>query len=310
MQLLEQFNNREVVMISRSDFLALKTFIMVAEKLNFRAVADKLGISASAVSQQIQGLEERLGLRLLNRTTRSVCLTEEGRVLYLQTAPLLENLADAFMQAHSRSSIVKGNIRIHAFRSAAEMFLDCKVAGFLASFPDVHIDLTINDCPADLMAGRFDLSLRLGEVLDPGLVAVPIGERLHQIVVAAPSYLEARGNIKQPEDLSQHNCIGWRWPGKVTPEPWQFSFNGQLKNISVTGNLVVDDRERQYRAAIAGIGVAQVTAERVSVHLDSGALHRVLEAWESQFDGYYLCWIVGKAISPAMRAFIDWLRNG
>ncbi|WP_413733557.1 LysR family transcriptional regulator [Sodalis sp. RH21] len=296
-------------MISRSDFLALNTFIMVAEKLNFRAIADKLGISASAVSQQISGLEERLGLRLFNRTTRSVSLTEDGKLLYLQTAQLLENLAEALTQAHARSHIIKGNIRIHAFRSAAEMFLDHKVPGFLTSFPDVHIDITINDSPIDLIAGGYDLSLRLGEVLDSGLVAVPVGGRLHQIVVAAPSYLNAHENIKQPADLSRHNCIGWRWPGTVTSEPWQFSYNGLLKNIPVTGNLVVDDRERQYQAAIAGIGIAQVTAERVRAHLVSGALHRILDAWEIEFAGYYLCWTSGKSMSPAMRAFIDWLRH-
>ena len=296
-------------MIEGSDFLALKTFILVAEKLNFRAVAAMLGISASAVSQQINGLEGRLGQRLFNRTTRSVGLTEDGKSLYLQTAPLLENLAGALAQARARSHIIRGNIRIHAFRSAAMMFLDHKVPGFLSSFPDVHIDITINDSPADLIVGGYDLSLRLGEVLDPGLIAVPVGGRLHQIVVAAPSYLKTHEDIKHPEDVRQHNCIGWRWPGTVTPEPWQFFYDGQIKNIPVTGNLVVDDRERQYQAAIAGIGIAQVTAERVSAHLLSGALHPILDEWEVEFAGYHLCWTAGKSMSPAMRAFIDWLRQ-
>ncbi|HEY0207787.1 LysR family transcriptional regulator [Acerihabitans sp.] len=295
-------------MISRSDFLALNTFTMVVETLNFRVVAGKSGLSASAVSQQISGLEGRLGLRLFNRTTRSVSLTDEGRALYLHIAPLLENLADAFTQAQCRSHIIKGNIRIHAFRSAAEMYLDNNIAAFLSLYPDVRLDITIHDSPTDLIAGGYDLSLRLGEVLDPGLVAVPIGERLHQIVVAAPSYLEKHGDIRRPEDLLQHNCIGWRWPGTVTPEPWQFLYNGQLKNIPVTGNVVVDDRERQYQTAIAGIGIAQVTAQRVRAHLVSGALHPILTAWDVEFDGYYLCWISGKTMSPAMRAFIDWLR--
>lgn len=296
-------------MISRSNFMALNTFIMVAEKLNFRVVADALGISASAVSQQINGLEGQLGLRLFNRTTRSVSLTEDGRALYRQIAPLLENLADALTQAQSRSPIIKGHIRIHAFRSAAEMFLDSRVPSFLASFPDVHIDIATHDSPVDLIAGGYDLSLRLGEVLTPGLVAVPVGGPLHQVVVASPSYLATHSSIRQPEDLIHHNCIGWRWPGTVTPEPWQFSYDGQLKNILVSGNLVVDDRERQYQAVIAGVGVSQVTEERVSAHLVSGALQRILVAWEMEFDGYYLCWTAGRAMSPAMRAFIDWLRH-
>lgn len=296
-------------MISRANFLALNTFIMVAEKLNFRAVADLLGISASAVSQQINGLEEALGLRLFNRTTRSVSLTEDGKGLYLQTAPLLENLSGALMQAQSRSRIIQGNIRIHAFRSAAEMFLDSRIPAFLTCFPDVHIDVAIHDSPVDLIGGGYDLSLRLGEVLAPGLVAVPVGGALHQIVVAAPSYLATHNSIRKPEDLIHHNCIGWRWPGTVTPEPWQFSYNGQLKNMPVSGNLTVDDRERQYQAAIAGVGVAQVTEERVRAHLASGTLHRILDDWEIEFAGYYLCWTAGRAMSPAMRAFIDWLRR-
>ncbi|WHP33090.1 LysR family transcriptional regulator [Trabulsiella odontotermitis] len=296
-------------MISRTHFLALNTFVMVAEKLNFRAVADQLGVSASAVSQQINGLEEDLGLRLFNRTTRSVSLTEDGRALYLQTAPLLENLSGAIRQAQSRSQIIQGSIRIHAFRSAADMLLDSKIPFFLAAFPDVHIDVAIHDSPVDLIAGGYDLSLRLGEVLAPGLVAVPVGGPLHQIVVAAPSYLAAHDRIRQPEDLIHHNCIGWRWPGTVTPEPWQFAYDGQLKTMPVSGNLVVDDRERQYQAAIAGVGVAQVTEERVRAHLASGALHRILETWETEFAGYYLCWTAGRSMSPAMRAFIDALRR-
>lgn len=296
-------------MVNRSDFLALNTFILAAEKLNFRVVAEQLGLSASAVSQQIHGLENRLGLRLFNRTTRSVTLTEDGRGLYQHVAPLLENLTEALSQAQSRSHIIRGNIRIHAFRSAAEMHLESHIPAFLAAYPDVHIDVTIHDSPVDLITGGYDLSLRLGEVLAPGLVAVPVGKRLHQIVVAAPSYLATHDNIRQPEDLIHHNCIRWRWPGKVTPEPWQFSYNGQLTSIPVSGNLVVDDRAQQFQAAIAGVGIAQVTAERVSAYLVSGALQRLLQPWESEFAGYYLCWIAGKSMSPAMRAFIDWLRD-
>lgn len=296
-------------MISRFNVQALNTFIMVAEKLSFRSAADQLGVSASAVSQQINGLEEELGLRLFNRTTRSVSLTEDGQGLYRQIAPLLENLTGALMQAQSRSQIIQGSIRIHAFRSAAEMFLDRRIPAFLTAFPEVHIDVAIHDSPVDLIAGGYDLSLRLSEVLAPGLVAVPVGGPLHQIVVAAPSYLAAHDRIRQPEDLIHHNCIGWRWPGTVTAEPWQFAYDGQLKTMPVSGNLVVDDRERQYQAAIAGVGVAQVTEERVSVHLISGALHRILDAWETEFAGYYLCWTAGRAMSPAMRAFIDWLRR-
>lgn len=296
-------------MISSADFVSLKTFLRVAEQLNFRAAANLLGISASAVSQQINGLEERLGLRLFNRTTRAVSLTDDGKSLYLQISPLVADLAGALTQAHAQSKVIKGSVRIHAFRSAAEIFLDNKVPSFLAAFPDVHIDMTINDSPVGLAAGGYDLSLRLGEVLDSGLVAVRIGNRLHQIVVASSSYLETHPAIKQPEDLSQHNCIGWRWPGAAMPEPWQFNYPGHTKIISVTGNLVVDDRERQYRAAMTGIGVAQVTAERVSQYLLSGELSRILEPWETEFDGYYLCWTAGKSMSPAMRAFIDWLRQ-
>ncbi|ORM72157.1 hypothetical protein HA51_03670 [Pantoea rwandensis] len=293
--------------LNRADYLALNTFVLVAERLSFREVAEMLDISPSAVSQQIMGLEDRLGIRLFTRTTRVVKLTDEGKSLYAQTSSLLQGLADSLAQAHARSQLIQGHLRIHAFRSAAEMLLDKKLADFLSAFPDVHLDLSINDAPTDLIAGGYDLSLRLGEVLDPGLVAVPAGGRLHQIVVAAPSYLEKRETITKPEDLVHHNCIGWRWPGTLSPVPWQFTCNGQLRNVQLTGNLVVDDRERQYQAAIMGIGIAQVTAERVEAQLASGKLTRILGQWETEFPGYYLCWTSGKAVTPAMRAFIDWI---
>ncbi|WP_342325416.1 LysR family transcriptional regulator [Kosakonia sp. BYX6] len=296
-------------MISRSDFVALKTFIVVAEQLNFRGAADLLGLAPSATSQQISALEGRLGLRLFNRTTRSVNLTNDGQVLYRQVAPLLENLAETFSHVQAKSLVIKGSVRIHAFRSAAQMYLDNKVPAFLTAFPDVHIDITTTDAAVDLVAGGYDLSLRLGEVLEPGLVAVPVGERLHQIVVAAPAYLEQHAPPQHPDDLRQHNCIGWRWPGNVTPAPWQFWDGEQTITVPVTGNLVVDDRERQYQAALAGTGLAQVTAERVIDHLFSGALVSVLTQWEMEFDGYYLCWTAGKTMSPAMRALIDALRE-
>ncbi|ANI82898.1 LysR family transcriptional regulator [Kosakonia oryzae] len=295
-------------MISSSDFVALKTFLMVAEQLNFRAAAEQLGLSASAVSQQIAALEQRLGVRLFNRTTRSVSLTDDGQALYQHAAPLLENLTQALGNAQSRSHSLRGTLRIHAFRSAAQRFLDRKVPGFLATWPDVRIDITTQDAPIELVSGGYDLSLRLGEVLDPGLVAVPVGGRLHQIVVASPAYLASHAPIRHPNDLRQHNCIGWRWPGAVLPATWQFRHNNQTLTLPLSGNLVVDDRERQYQAAIAGVGFAQVTAERVETHLASGALVRILTAWEMEFDGYYLCWTAGKTMSPTMRAFIDWLR--
>jgi len=161
--------------LNRADYLALNTFVLVAERLSFREVAEMLDISPSAVSQQIMGLEDRLGVRLFTRTTRVVKLTDEGKSLYAQTSSLLQGLADSLAQAHARSQLIQGHLRIHAFRSAAEMLLDKKLADFLSVFPDVHLDLSINDAPTDLIAGGYDLSLRLGEVLAPGLVAVPAG---------------------------------------------------------------------------------------------------------------------------------------
>ncbi|UKY39053.1 LysR family transcriptional regulator [Pantoea dispersa] len=295
-------------MINSAEYLALRAFVVVAQQLNFRAAAEILGVSASAVSQQITALEAQLGQRLLNRTTRAVYLTDDGKSLFLQTAPIMTNLHETLQQAHARSQDIKGLIRVHAFRSGAEMFLDHNIAGFLTDYPNVQLDITTSDAPVDLSRGGYDLSLRLGEVLEPGFVAIPLGKPLHQIVVAAPAYLAKHGAVEVPEDLLNHNCIGWRWPGSSRVEPWQFLNEGKIFDIPVHGNLVVDDRERQRQAAIAGAGIAQLTAERVSASLAAGKLCRLLQPWEIEFPGYSLCWIAGKAMSPAMRAFIQWLR--
>jgi DNA-binding transcriptional LysR family regulator len=302
-------NNVMARMISGSEFLELRAFLAVAEHLSFRAAAASLGISPSAISQQVSGLEARLGLRLLQRTTRSVSLTDDGAALYQQAAPELANLSRALTSAQSRSHDVQGLVRLHAFRTASEMFLDQALPDFLTAFPSVQVDLTVNDAPIGLVSGGYDLSLRLSEVLDSGLTAVPVGESLHQIVVAAPSYLASNEPVERPQDLGGHNCIRWQWPGTTTPEPWQFMMDGRWTTIPVTGNLVVDDRERLRRAAIAGVGLALVTEETVRAPLSSGALSRVLEAWTSEFAGFSLCWNAGKSMSPAVRALIDWLRQ-
>lgn len=296
-------------MINSAEYLAIRAFVIVAERLSFRAAADVLSVSPSAISQQITYLETHLGQRLLNRTTRAVNLTDDGKSLFIKIAPLMDNLNETLQQALARSHDVKGKIRIHTFRSGAEMFLDHKLPKFLNDYPNVQLDITTSDFPVELTSGGYDLSIRLGEVLDLGLIAIPIGKSLHQIVVAAPSYLKKYDPIETPEDLLLHNCIGWRWPTSIKVEPWQFLDNGRLVNISVRGNLIVDDRQRQRQAAIAGIGIAQLTAERVSEHLASGVLCRLLQRWETKFAGYSLCWVSGKSMSPAVRAFIQYIRE-
>ncbi|WLI77436.1 LysR substrate-binding domain-containing protein [Kosakonia sp. H02] len=196
-------------------------------------------------------------------------------------------------------------VRIHAFRLAARLFLDNAIPAFLAAFPDVQIELTTHDETVDLVSEGYDLSLRPGDMLDPGLDALPLGDRLHHIVVAAPAYLARHGTPQHPDDLCHHNCIGWRRPGTVAPVPWLFQEGEQTMTVPVAGNLVVDDRERQYQAAMAGTGIAQLTAESVIEPLFSGELVAVLTPWERKSEGYYLCWTADKAMSPAMRALID-----
>lgn len=282
----------------------------MAETLSFTQAAARLSVSPSALSQVIRALEKRIGTRLLNRTTRSVSLTQAGDVLLARARPAAMELNAALEQAGHGADQPAGLVRVHCFRRAAKLFLAPMLEVFAAAYPHVVLDITSDDLTIDLVAGGYDAAICIGEVIEQDVVAVRLGADMRQIVVAAPVYLSRHGEPAMPRDLQQHRCIRWRWPGRPEPEPWEFWENRRRFTVAVTGPLIVSDRDLETQAAVDGVGVACTAAERIALHLAAGQLVPILKRWATPFPGYFLCYPRQRHMVPAVRAFIDHLVAG
>lgn len=291
--------------LSAGDFGQLRAFVAVAEVLNFSRAAERLGVSASALSQMVRALEERVGVRLLHRTTRSVSLTEAGDRLFQRVRPAVEELAAALGQTSHLRDRPAGIVRVHCFKSAADLFLKPVLRPFHESYPDIVLDVTLDDEVVDVVAGGYDAALRIGEVIERDMVAVKLGPDLEQIAVASPEYLARRGAPQHPRDLTSHSCIGWRWPGHERPYKWEFCENGKWFEVEVEGPLIANSKEFGIQAAVDGLGIAFSTRHLCAPHVTAGRLVPLLEAWSAPFPGYYLCYPAQRQMAPALRAFID-----
>ncbi len=294
-------------MLSANEFSQLRAFIAVAETLSFTRAAARLGVSPSALSQVVRTFEARVGTRLLNRTTRSVSLTQVGEALLARARPAAMELGAALLQAGGGSDQPTGLVRVHCFRRAASLFLVPMLQAFAVAHPAVTLDVTSDDLATDLVAEGYDAAIRIGEVIEQDMVAVRLGPDMRQAVVAAPAYLSHHGEPATPRDLEQHRCIRWRWPGRPEPEPWNFWENGRRFAVTVTGPLIVSDRNLETRAVVEGVGLACTVAERVASYVSSGQLVTVLDRWAVPFPGYFLCYPRQRHMMPALRAFIDHL---
>ena len=294
-------------MLSASEFSQVRAFIAVAETLSFTRAAARLGVSPSALSQVVRALEQRVGTRLLDRTTRNVSLTEAGEALLARARPAALELGAALLQAGQRPDQPTGLVRVHCFRRAASLFLAPMLQTFAAAYPAVILDVTCDDVAVDLVAGGYDAAIRIGEVIVQDMVAVRLGPDMRQAVVAAPDYLSRHGEPLTPRDLQRHRCIRWRWPGRPEPETWDFVERGRRLAVTVTGPLIVSDRDLETQAAVDGVGLACTVAERVASYVSSGQLVPVLRSWAVPFPGYFLCYPRQRHMVPALRAFIDHL---
>jgi DNA-binding transcriptional LysR family regulator len=296
-------------LLSTTDFGQLRAFVAVAEALNFTRAAEKLGVSSSALSQLVRSLEERVGVRLLNRSTRSVSLTEAGDRLFQRVKPAVEELGAAIGQtSHLREQPV-GLVRIHCFRTAADLYVRPILRSFHEMYPDVILDITVDDEVVDLVAGRFDAAIRIGEVIEKDMVAVRLGPDLRQVAVASPDYLARRGAPQHPRDLLSHQCIGWRWPGHERPYKWEFLENGQWFEVAVEGPIIANSKEFCLQAALDGVGIAFPTDQLSAPHIAAGRLVPLLEHWSAPFPGFYLCFPAQRQMAPPLRAFIDAVRS-
>lgn len=290
-----------------TDFANLNAFAAVAEHRSFVRAAAHLGITPSALSQTIRQLEERLGVRLLNRTTRSVAPTTAGERLYQRLRPAVDELDAAVAEAASTRERPAGMLRINAPRTAAIRLIAPRLGRFHRDNPGVILDVTVDDALTDIVAGRFDAGIRLGELLEKDMIAVRLTGELEMMAVASPDYLARHGTPETPDELHNHACLNWRWPTDGSLYRWEFEEDGREFEIAVHGPIIANDIEVVLQAALQGLGIAYASHEWMEGWLKEGKLVRVLERYSPKFPGVYLYHPSRRQQPPALRAFIDCL---
>ena len=292
----------------RGNLNDLLAFVAVGRERSFTRAAAKLGVSQSALSHTIRGLEARLGMRLLTRTTRSVSPTEAGERLLHTVGPRFEEIEaelEALSELRERPA---GTIRINAIDYVADTILWPKLAKLLREYPDIKAEIIIDYGLTDIVAQRYDAGVRLGEQVAKDMIAVRIGPDLRMAVVAAPSYFRERSEPKTPQDLISHNCINLRLPTYGGLYAWEFAKGNRELKVRVEGQLVFNGTARMLNAALAGFGLAYVPEDLAQPHLARGRLKRVLEDWCPPFSGYHLYYPSRRQPTPAFALLVDALR--
>jgi DNA-binding transcriptional LysR family regulator len=295
--------------MARSDLSDITVFLAVAREGSFTRAAAKLDVSQSALSQTIKGLEERLGLRLLTRTTRKVSLTEAGERLLRSVGPRLDEIEAELNALTALREKPAGTVRIAAGEHAAELLLWPAIERLLPDYPDVTIELVIDNGLTDIVEQRLDAGVRLGEQVAKDMVAVRIGPDVRMAVVGTPAYFSRHPTPKTPQDLTAHNCINIRLPTAGGIYAWEFKKGERELNVRVEGQLIFNTATMAVTAALAGVGLACVPEERVSAHLRNGVLLRVLGDWCPSFSGFHLYYPSRRQPTPAFVAVIDALRR-
>ena len=286
----------------------LTAFLTVAREGSFTRAAAQLGVSQSALSHTLRSLESRLGLRLLTRTTRSVAPTEAGERLLRTLGPHFDEI-DAELAALSElRDKPAGNLRLTAGEHAAETVLWPALARLLPAYPDIKVEIVIDYGLTDIVAGRFDAGIRLGEQVAKDMIAVRIGPDMRMAAVAAPAYFARHQTPKTPQDLTSHNCINLRLPTLGGIYAWEFEKGGRELHVRVDGQLVFNSTPLILKAAVDGAGVAYLPEDRVRPYLEDGRLIRILTDWCEPFAGYHLYYPSRRQNSPAFALLVDALR--
>ncbi|HWA80857.1 MAG TPA: LysR family transcriptional regulator [Acetobacteraceae bacterium] len=286
----------------------LAALIAVAEERSFTRAAARLGVSQSALSQTIKGLETRLGIRLLNRTTRSVSPTPAGERLLQTVVPRIKEIDAALGAASELRQKPAGLIRLTATENAAEAVLWPTIRKLLPEYPDIKIEVVIDYGLTDIVAEQVDAGVRFGETVAKDMIAVPIGPPMRMAVVGSPDYLARHPAPRTPRDLTEHECINLRLPGKRGIYAWEFERNGRALNVRVDGRLVFNTASLMLKAALEGFGLAYFTEQQVREHLNRGTLVRVLAGWCPPFPGYHLYYPSRRQPSAAFALLVDALR--
>lgn len=291
-----------------SDYAELRAFAAVVRHGSFTRAAVHLGLSPSALSQTIRALEDRLGQRLLNRTTRSVAPSAAGTALAERLLPVLDDLEGVVDTAFAAAGEVSGPLRLNVVRVAVPALAQL-LPGFLARHPRVTVQVEASDALVDIVAQGFDAGIRLAERLEGDMVAVPFGGPLRMAVVAAPAYLADREAPHHPRDLERHDCLVALAPSTGTPYRWELDKDGVELRIPVTGRLIGSDLRLRLAACLAGVGIGYFFESEVAEHIAAGRLVRLLEDWTPSFPGCYLYYPSRRNQSPPLGAFVDHMRQ-
>jgi DNA-binding transcriptional LysR family regulator len=290
-------------------FSELNAAAAIATRKSFRGAANDLGISASALSHAIASLESRLGVRLFNRTTRSVSLTLAGEQFLTRVKPAMSEIADAMHEVNEQRSTPAGLIRINTSEVAGEQILAPIVTEFLRRYgDDVQLELVTESGLVDIVADGFDAGVRLAEMVPRDMISIPIGKTQQHVVVGSPSYFTTRSQPRSPSDLKEHVCVRYRLPGGSIYR-WEFEKRRQILSVDITGPLTLDSDRLILRAALEGAGLAYVSEWSARSALAEGRLVQVLSDWTPPYPGLCLYYPSHRHLAAAMRAFTDMIRE-
>jgi DNA-binding transcriptional LysR family regulator len=292
----------------RENINDLVAFLAVARERSFTKAAAKLGVSQSALSHTVRELEARLGIRLLTRTTRSVATTVAGERLLLSVGPRFEEIQAEITALSELRDKPAGTIRITSGEHAVTSVLWPALANFLPRYPDIRVEISVDNGLTDIVAQRFDAGVRLGEQVSKGMIAVRIGPDMRMAVVGAPSYFAKRPPPKKPQDLTEHNCINLRLPTYGGLYAWEFEKGRRELKVRVEGQLTVNDLKQRLSAALEGLGLAYLPEDAAASYISQRRLVRVLEDWCPPFPGYHLYYVSRRQSSPAFSLLVDALR--
>jgi len=291
-----------------TEYAELRAFAAIVEHGSFTRAAAHLGVTASTLSQTVRRVEERLGVRLLNRTTRSVAPTEAGQRLIRRLAPALQELEGAVLDAKQSAQRIAGVLRLNTSRVAAVTYLAPILGKFLLAYPDVRMDIVTEERLIDIVAERFDAGIRLGEKLHQDMIATRLSGDLVMKVVASPAYLARAGEPKRPQDLVHHRCLGYRRPSDGSLYRWEFERGDEKLEVVVDGPLMVDEPAMLTQVACAGAGIAYQFAHQVDNDIAQGRLVQLLPEWTPAFPGFYLYYPSRRQNSPAFALLVEALR--
>jgi DNA-binding transcriptional LysR family regulator len=294
--------------MDRGRLADLTAFVAVADRLSFRAAASQLGVTPSALSHSMRQLEERLGVRLLHRTTRSVSLTDAGRRLLDRLRPAIDQIAGALEDLNQERERPMGRLRIYAIHTAAVAIVAPIWQRFLSTYPEVHFELAVGEAPLDIVAKGFDAGIGPRDRAPADMIAVRVMGPMKIAVVGAPTYFARQPPPRTPEDLARHSCVQYRRAAEGEVYAWPFERNRKTRRISVDGRVMVNDPDLAVRAAVDGLGITYTLEALAEPFLRSGQLVRVLEDWSPSFEGLYLYYPGHRQVPATLRALIDMIR--